>query len=492
MDLRPGDKIFGFEGNEYTITRFIGSGAFGIVYEIEGLSDEHFALKTIITSSLDDNKLKALINEGQSAMEVEHPNVLKVIYFHDGQKYPKFPPYIIMELASDGTLQDLIDQKKETKQFFTNEELCSIMLNLASGMKAINEKLVHRDIKPDNILIKKGVLKISDFGLSKVVGEATRTQTLKGLINLMYTAPEAWRQKENTIAMDIYSMGLVFYELATLRHPYTVKQVGDNIEAWKNAHLMDIPDDPRKYNGNIDLGLSQLIQKMVSKRPTDRYNSWDEVILRIKSKDSTIKPRQDVSKLVERALETRRIEEMKKSKLESEDKKRKELEGIVECAFNDIVKAVQEIVENFNSTSDIAKLEVDFSEPLIINVFKEGYPDKKVKVLVNVVYKTIKFDGGTVKAWGYVKAPSGLGFNLILKASRAEDIYGSWKTLPFVINSQLVKKSDGRPKPFPLWLSKLPDEFVMLNTIHTYQTTKKEQFTQDLLMPLIEELLVAR
>ncbi len=490
MDLRPDDIVFGStRTEEYKISEPLGNGAFGIVYEVEGLSGEHFALKTITTGLLNDNSLKALVNEGNLAMEIKHKNVLSVIYFHDGQKYPELPPYILMELANNGTLKDIIDQKKEAKQFFKNEELQSIVLDLASGMKAINEKLVHRDIKPDNILIRNNVLKIADFGLSKIVGEATRTQTLKGLINLMYTAPEAWSQEENTIAMDIYSMGLVFYELATLRHPYVVKQVGDNIEAWKNAHLMDIPDDPRKYNENIGLGLSQLIQKMISKRPTDRYNSWDEVILRIKSKDITTKPQQDVSRLVERALETRRIEEMKRSKLEFEDKKRKELEGIVKYAFNDVAKAVQEIIENFNSKSDVAKLEVDFPGPLMINIFKEGYPGRKVKVLVNVVYDIIKFDGGTVKAWGHVKAPSGRGFNLILRASGNEDIYGNWRTL-HVAHSPLVKRNDGRPEPFPFELSELPDEIAMLNTIHIYQTTKKEQLTPDSFIPLIEELLI--
>ncbi|GAH10223.1 unnamed protein product, partial [marine sediment metagenome] len=266
----------------------------------------------------------------------------------------QFPLYILMELASDGTLQNLIDQRIETKQFFTSEELRSIMLDLASGMKVINEKLVHRDIKPDNILIKKDVLKISDFGLSKIVGMATRTQTFKGIQHIMYTAPEAWKQEENTIAMDIYSMGIVFYELATLIHPYKVKPLGDNVEAWKNAHLMIIPDDPRKHNENIDLRLSQIIQKMISKRPTDRYSSWDEIISRLKSSNNTYEPRQDISQLVERALETKHIEEMEESKLKSETYKRKEHEGIVEYAFNDISKAIKEIVENFNSASDVA------------------------------------------------------------------------------------------------------------------------------------------
>ena len=490
MDIRPGDKVFGSnKTEEYIILEPLGSGAFGIVYEVEGTSGKHFALKTIITGWLDDNNLKALINEGQLAMGIEHQNVIKVIYFHDGREYPELPPYMVMELASDGNLQDLIDQKREAKQFFTGKELRSIMLDLAFGMKAINEKLVHRDIKPDNILIKKDVLKISDFGLSKIIGMATRTQTFKGIQHIMYAAPETWKQEKNTVAMDIYSMGVVFYELATLRHPYTVKPLGDNIEAWKNAHLMSIPDDPRKHNKNIDTGLKQVIQKMISKRPTDRYSSWDEIISRLKSPNSTPELRQDINQLLERALEAKRVKEVEQSKLDSEAYRRKEHEGIVKYAFNDILKAIQEIVENFNLASDDAKLELEFPGSLVINIFKKGHPDKIVKVLVNAVHNMVQFDGGTVKAWGYAKAPSGRGFNLILRSSGPEDLYGNWRTL-HVTHSPLVRENDGRPEPFPFGLSELPNEIVMLNAIHIYQT-KKGQFAQNLFIPLIEELLIA-
>lgn len=124
---------------------------------------------------------------------------------------------------------------------------------------------MHRDIKPDNILLHNQVLKISDFGLSKVVGAATRTQTFKGINHMRYCAPEAWRLEKNLPAMDMYSMGIVFYEIATLRYPYEVKDTGDFVEVWKNAHLLQVPADPRTHNGSLDLGLAQLIMKMISK-----------------------------------------------------------------------------------------------------------------------------------------------------------------------------------------------------------------------------------
>ena len=93
-----------------------------------------------------------------------------------------------------------------------------MFLQLASGMKHINSILVHRDIKPDNILIVDDVLKITDFGLAKYAEATTRSVTFKGYGTKEYCAPEVCKNEKNTIYMDIYSMGIVFYEIATLKY----------------------------------------------------------------------------------------------------------------------------------------------------------------------------------------------------------------------------------------------------------------------------------
>ncbi len=108
-------------------------------------------------------------------------------------------------------------KRKKSESFFSDREIIAMYKQLICGMKAINENLVHRDIKPDNILIKDSMLKVSDFGLSKVVADKTRTGTFKGFGHLLYMAPEGWTMEKNTIQMDIYSMGLVFYEIATFK-----------------------------------------------------------------------------------------------------------------------------------------------------------------------------------------------------------------------------------------------------------------------------------
>lgn len=122
---------------------------------------------------------------------------------------------------ADGTLTSLIENQKKTGVQFEKAFLLNVFAQLAEGMREISKFLVHRDIKPDNILICNGKMKISDFGLSKLAGENTRTLTFKGYGSTKYVAPEAWNNDKNTIQMDIYSMGIVFYELAFYLFPST-------------------------------------------------------------------------------------------------------------------------------------------------------------------------------------------------------------------------------------------------------------------------------
>ena len=87
-------------------------------------------------------------------------------------------------------------------------------------MEAINAKMLHRDLKPDNILLDGDIPKIGDFGLSKLVGAATRSQTFKGGQQIFYMAPEGWKFDKNEIQIDMYALGIVLYEIAALRYPY--------------------------------------------------------------------------------------------------------------------------------------------------------------------------------------------------------------------------------------------------------------------------------
>jgi len=489
MDLRPGTIVYGLTNDDqYEIIRPIGNGAFGVVYEVRNKEGLIFALKTIITAWVNNDGLQMLLNEGKLTTEVRHDNILRVFYFHDGRQYPNLPPYIIMEYADGGTLQDCLDEKRRDLEYFNTEELREIFYQLASGMKALNEKLVHRDIKPDNILFVNNILKISDFGLSKVVAAATRSKTLKGINHLKYCAPEAWRLEKNTPAMDMYSMGIVFYEIATLEQPYDVGISGDVVEAWKNAHILQQAKDPRLYNANLDLGLYQLIMKMIYKRPQDRYTTWDEIIQRLQSISAFKESSRDVSSLLVSAIESHRKAEQARLKTEEEITKRKEYEGIIEYCFEEIYNAGKEIVDAFNLQSDFTKLSIgreksDLSYYISVLGRAGGKP---VIIIVKPVYENIYIENKLIKAWGLAKSPYGKGFNLLLISTEPEDLYGQWMTF-HVTHNPLVLKKDRRLEPFPFEIRELPNEIKNLNAIHIYQV-HQDIFKTEMLESLIQEL----
>jgi serine/threonine protein kinase len=290
MEWQPGAVVRGQSGQEFVVVDFINRGSFGNVYRVRRLEDGlEFALKTVSGRDIDVLGLRALLNEGRLAPQIDDPNVIRAYHFHGhaGRKNPLQPkstdrdagpgPYMIMDLA-DGTLQDLLDARKAAAAPFKTVNLPTMFRQLASAMKAINTKVIHRDIRPANILIHRGRLKVSDFGLAKPVGVRSST---RDNLHVKCRPPEAWGTGADTVAMDMYAMGLVFYEMATLRHPYSPDDRTDPIAAWRLAHLFGAVAPADRVNRRLPRDLSRLIAKMMAKRPEDRWASWDEVLTRL-------------------------------------------------------------------------------------------------------------------------------------------------------------------------------------------------------------------
>jgi serine/threonine protein kinase len=489
MNINPGDLIYGQTKNEgFQVIGTLGNGSFGIVYEVRDINTgNRYALKTINTYMLNPNDIKVLINEGNLASLIEHENVLRVFYFHDGNTYPHLPPYMLMEFADGGTLEYLINDRRAKQAYFSNDELRSLFLSLALGMKAINEKLVHRDIKPDNILFANGVLKVADFGLSKVTGALTRTQTFKGINHIKYCAPEAWLLEKNTPAMDMYSLGIVFYELATLNYPYSVKTTGDIIEAWKSAHLTQISQAPNKLNSSLDIDLTQLVMKMISKRPENRYPTWDDVIQRIGTQKAEPENHSNVNHLLEKAMESHYKAEQQRLEQEDIFRRQREHEEIILFCFQEIIQGAQNLVDAFNNASEFTKFELRHHPLFTIDIRKSRGDKGRIVITVIPLYEEHKLDNQRIKAWGFAKAPSGRGFNLLLVETSPDDVYGQWKTL-HVGHSPLRHRRDNRPEPFPFEINELPREIQLIHATHIYQSTQGT-FTPEFLHPLIEELL---
>ena len=274
MFLTVGIAVKDNNGNSYLLDEIIGRGGFGYVFRAHREKDNKvFAVKTSFPSFDDSSLAQAFKNEIRAALKVVGDNVIHYEYVHDGDSFPEYPPYIIMEYADGGTLKDTLEKRRACRKLLTNDELSSIFIQLAKGMRVINEQLIHRDVKPDNILLCDGVLKISDFGLSKVVAEQTRSFSFKGGGTPLYMAPEAWDYSKNTIQMDIYSMGIVFYELATLQYPYLLPK-DCTTDDCKSAHLYSSIQSLPSRNANLSPHLVSIINRMLEKSTRRRFSSW--------------------------------------------------------------------------------------------------------------------------------------------------------------------------------------------------------------------------
>ena len=165
MKRRQPDSIVGPNSERFTLQDFIGAGAFGRVYRVVGKSGSVYAVKLLGHDLDDELSARALLNEAKLAQEIKHPNVVNVVF---ADQDPTLGPYILMEYLPEGTLKDLI--RSQSGQQLTLERAIAIMLDIAQGTRAINTRLVHRDIKPDNVLRSADRFKVADFGISKVVG----------------------------------------------------------------------------------------------------------------------------------------------------------------------------------------------------------------------------------------------------------------------------------------------------------------------------------
>lgn len=456
-----------------------------------------YALKTLQYYLEDTDTYRSLINEWELAQSIRHENVISYRGFDNGSVSKT--PYLIMDLAEDGSLKDFLNVQKE----MLDEQSClNIFHQIIDGMEAINQVLVHRDIKLDNIFIDNGVFKIADFGLAKIIQDKTRSKTFKGWGTEPYIAPEAYRFEKNTIQMDMYSIGLVFFQIAGREHAL------GNPKDWETAHLMNVPKALNKVNNKISPKVAEIINKLIEKKPKDRYQNWNEVRedLNIANDNNKATHKNLVNKLLDKKL--------------SKDLKAKEIEFQKTLKDNELLrrkrivgyqfeKAIRNPLEDFlnqlNKTanlSDAAKLTydlvddvhkmkfsfvedyanvwfsaIDRSDELPLNVFREFTAFKSSKL--DFSKTLIPFiNGKLLLAWGAVNFSSGKGFNLLLVQSD-EDEYGDWIILK---NSKVILfPDDNQIQPFAFDRSQLRVSIYSIDSHDNYKTEVEAIERRDLI-----------
>lgn len=260
--------------SRYEIIKEIGVGGMAKVYKAKDrLLDRYVAIKILKDQYAEDDEFsKKFNNEAQSAAKLSHINIVNVYDIGKDMLNGKLIQYIVMEYVEGETLKDLIDREKVLE----NHDIIDYSTQIAQALKSAHDSgIVHRDIKPQNILIDKyGLCKVTDFGIARVSSNATITYTSSILGTVHYISPEQAKGKIVDLKSDLYSLGAVMYEMATGRVPFDA----DNSVGIAVMHIQDDPIPPREINPNLSKHLNYIIMKLLKKDPTERFQNASELI----------------------------------------------------------------------------------------------------------------------------------------------------------------------------------------------------------------------
>lgn len=323
------DLVGKYIGNRYEILEVIGKGGMATVYKAKcHVLNRMVAVKVLKEEFTTDEEFIRRFNiEAQSAAGLSHPNIVSIYDVgHEGSIY-----YIVMELIQGKTLKEIIAEDGALPWKWS----VNIAIQIASALEAAHKNnIVHRDIKPHNIIITEdGVAKVTDFGIAKAVSNSTITAFGTTIGSVHYFSPEHARGGYTDAKSDLYSLGIVMYEMVTGRVPFDA----DTPVSIALKHMQEKPVDPMKLNPNVPVAVNQIIMKAMQKEPSMRYQSATEMLkdlsLALKNPDGrfVLEPSMDTQA-------TQRIgtitEDMAKEE-KTEDKKDKKKQGKIRTYFKE-------------------------------------------------------------------------------------------------------------------------------------------------------------
>src|SRR2546427_4131149 len=300
---QPAERRIG----KYIVKGELGRGGMGAVYLAEqpGLGRE-VAIKELIQSAIADPvALKRFMQEAQVMARASHPNLVQV---HDLEQIGD-ANYIVLEFVRGKSLRDRLNQST-----LPLPQTFAIMHGVLQALDYAHKRaIVHRDMKPENVLIsEEGDVKVADFGIARLMDDsgagstATKTGTTVG--TPQYMSPEQVASSKVDGRSDLYSAGIMFYELVVGQPPFTASE-GDGPFTLMAKHVQAPPKPPSVHRPGLDLGLEEVILKALAKRPEDRYQTgqeFDDAMTRIADQmcpgwQRALEPGADLSKMVPRA-----------------------------------------------------------------------------------------------------------------------------------------------------------------------------------------------
>jgi serine/threonine protein kinase len=256
--------------NRYEIIEVLGKGGMGKVYKaLDKEINEEVAIKFLKPEIAEDERtIERFRNELKIARRIAHKNVCKMYHLAKEEK----TPYITMEYVSGVSLKDFIQKSGKLQE----EEAIDIAQQICRGLLEAHELgVVHRDLKPQNIMIDaKGGIKIMDFGIARSLMAKGVTQTGMIIGTPEYMSPEQAEGREANQHSDIYSLGVILYEMVTGAVPFG----GDSALSVAVKHKTEIAPDPRALNEEVTESMSAVILKCMEKESEKRYQSAEELL----------------------------------------------------------------------------------------------------------------------------------------------------------------------------------------------------------------------
>ncbi|MGK0256492.1 MAG: serine/threonine protein kinase [Arcobacteraceae bacterium] len=491
---------------QYSNLTFLDKGGMGQVYKAyDSVNKIEVAIKLIPIRSEEEEEL--LSREIKVSKEISSGNLVKTYYtdkitINDTEYF-----YIVQHFYPNGNL------RKKIHKDIPFEVCLNMFLNLLNGLKELHTKIIHRDLKPENILIDNdNNLVITDFGLAKFIGEITKTRSFKGAGTIPYMAPECWLMEENKIQMDIYSLGIIFYELLTGEFPFN----GNTEKEWQDSHIFEpFPNIDMKRKG-IPTKIKQVILKMTNKRANERYSNVEEIISSIQE---SIEQDKEINIELEKlaSISHKKTEEIRAEqlKLKQEEQKKQEYKKFIDYHILELKNKVQSVVELFNSRIEENKIgfsnnntngfsislnritgTFDFFDIRIMNMYEknreETFKQNEIRRYGGILSslgdsffkkKNIIYIGRVQTNYQSPDLNERFGFNLLLVKSE-KDIYGKWYIASFSDNGI----SQRNRKDFGLDLDSFFTEFEKCFSMHVLTVSFRELEDKDIYR-VIEEIV---
>ena len=261
-------------GNRYEIIEKIGDGGMATVYKARcRMLNRYVAVKVLKEEYINDADFtKKFTTEAQAAASLSHPNIVSI---YDVGKEGNIN-YIVMELVEGKTLKELI--KEEGKLHW--KEACKICYDIAQGLEhAHKNNIIHRDVKPHNIIVTDDMkIKVTDFGIAKAVTSSTITMSGDAIGSVHYFSPEQARGGVTTQRSDIYSLGVVLYEMLTGTLPFK----GDSPVSVALKHVQEKPKMPSDIEITVPYSVSNIVMKAMQKDENLRYQNISDMALDLK------------------------------------------------------------------------------------------------------------------------------------------------------------------------------------------------------------------